>query len=80
MESHYKRIYTGPSVIADQIAARLKDLDIIPLLKDESESGRLAGFAPQVYGYIQVFVHEDELERSLIVLDEMGDILKEDEK
>ncbi|ETN95382.1 putative signal transducing protein [Zhouia amylolytica] len=77
MESHYKRIYTGPGVIADQIATRLKEVDIIPLLKDESESGRLAGFAPQVYGYIQVFVHEDELEKAQIIMDQMGDITKE---
>lgn len=79
MKSDYNRIYTGPGVIADQLVARLKDMDIIPLIKDESESGRLAGFAPQVYGYVQVFVHTDEMEQAKIILEEMQDKLEERE-
>lgn len=71
MESHFKRVYTGPLVDAKRIEAKLKEIDIIPVIKNESESGRLAGFAPPVFGQVQVFVHEDEFEKAETMLNKM---------
>lgn len=71
MESHFKRIYTGSLVNAQHIEEKLKEIDITPVIKNESESGRLAGFAPPVFGQVQVFVHEDEFERAEALLGEI---------
>jgi hypothetical protein len=71
MKSDFKRIYTGSLVNAQHIEDKLKEFDITPVIKDESESGRLAGFAPPVFGQVQVFVHEDEFEKATALLIEM---------
>jgi hypothetical protein len=71
MKSDFKRIYTGSLVNAQQIEEKLKEFDITAVIKDESESGRLAGFAPPVFGQVQVFVHEDEFEKATALLSEI---------
>lgn len=75
METHYKKIYTGPMVNAKLIESKLKEINITPIIKDESESGRLAGFAPPVFGQARVFVHEDEFVKAEALLkEELGEI------
>jgi hypothetical protein len=64
MKSDFKRIYTGSLVNAQHIEGKLKEFNITPVIKDESESGRLAGFAPPVFGQVRVFVHKDEFEKA----------------
>ncbi len=71
MESHFKRIYTGSLINAQQIENKLKEINITPVIKSESESGRLAGFAPPIFGQVQVFVHEDELKKAEALLSEI---------
>ena len=70
MKTHYKHIFTGPLVNAQLIEAKLNEIGISPLIRDESESGRLAGFAPPVFGQVQLFVHEDEADKAQPVIDE----------
>ncbi len=68
MESHYQRIYTGSFVIVNLIVDQLKDSNISPVIKDESESGRLAGFGASIQFQQQVYVHEDELDTAVKVV------------
>ncbi|UOB16958.1 putative signal transducing protein [Abyssalbus ytuae] len=77
MESHYKKIYTGPMVNAKLLENKLKEFDISPIIKDDTESGRLAGFAPPVFGQAQVFVHEDEYSKAHALLDEILDEIED---
>ena len=69
MESHYQRIYTGSFVIVTLLVSKLEEIGITPIIKDETESGRLAGFGPSVPGQQQVFVHEDELDKAVPIVE-----------
>ncbi len=46
----------------------LKNNDIEPILKNESESARLAGFGAPLSNFIQIFVHEDEEVKALALI------------
>ncbi|MGA1771357.1 MAG: DUF2007 domain-containing protein [Flavobacteriaceae bacterium] len=60
MEQVYVKIFTGSSIEVLGIKSCLEAVNIIPVIKDESESARLAGFgAPSEM--LQMFVHKDEL-------------------
>jgi hypothetical protein len=69
MESHYQRIYTGSFVIVTLLVSKLEEVGITPIIKDETESGRLAGFGPSVPGQQQVFVHDDELDKAVPIVE-----------
>ena len=58
MESNYIRIYTGSLVIVQLLIQKLEEVGITPVIKDESESGRLAGFGAAIPLAQEVFVHE----------------------
>ena len=64
MESHYIKIFTGSFIVVQRIISKLEDIGISPIIKDETESGRLAGFGPPIPGQQEMFVHEDELDKA----------------
>ena len=64
MDSNYTRIFIGNLAKAQSISSRLKEVDIIAVIKDEAESARLAGFASSMLGDAEVFVHNDELAKA----------------
>ncbi|WP_432411257.1 DUF2007 domain-containing protein [Rasiella sp. SM2506] len=55
------RIYTGPAMIAQGLRARLNDLGIEPIVKDDHQSGITSGFAVGVPGQVRMFIRKDEL-------------------
>jgi hypothetical protein len=69
METHYQRIYTGSFVIVTLLVSKLEEIGITPIIKDETESGRLAGFGPSVPGQQQVFVHDNELDKAVPIVE-----------
>jgi Putative prokaryotic signal transducing protein len=69
MESHYIKIYTGNFIIVQLITTKLEDIGIEPIIKDESESGRLAGFGASIQGQQEVYVHENELNKALPIVE-----------
>jgi len=64
-ESSYKTIFKGNFLIAQQITEALKEININAIVKDESESSRLAGFGTFNQGYQEILVHNSEYEKSL---------------
>ena len=68
MESHYNKIYTGSFVVVQLLTQRLKEAGISPVIKDETESGRLAGFGAGVPGQQELFVHEDEMDQAVPIV------------
>jgi len=68
MESNYTRIYTGSFIIAQLIISKLQDVGISPVVKDETESGRLAGFGASVIGNQELFVQKNELAKALPIV------------
>lgn len=72
MESNYRKIFTGDSFAANKIVSELHLIGIEAIIKDETESGRLAGFPSPAAGIIDLFVHKDEMEKAKVVLDRLS--------
>ncbi|TYB77323.1 DUF2007 domain-containing protein [Bizionia gelidisalsuginis] len=68
-DSEYVKIFTGNYIIVQMIKERLEDIGISPIIKDETESGRLAGFASALRGQPEVYVHEKELNKAVQVVE-----------
>lgn len=69
METHYTKIYTGNFILIQLMVSRLKEIGISAIIKDESESGRLAGFGASIQGLQELFVHNDELDKAVPVIE-----------
>lgn len=70
MESQgYIKIFSGNFIMAQRISVALEEQGISPITKDETESGRLAGFGPSISGFQELFIHEDELEKAQQIVD-----------
>ncbi|MCA0133127.1 putative signal transducing protein [Winogradskyella alexanderae] len=68
-DSEYTKIYYGNFILVTRIKDALENSDIIPIIKDEGESQRLAGYASLNQGYQEVFVHNDELEKATTIVE-----------
>lgn len=60
----YVKIYEGNFIIIQLMRKNLEDQGITPVIKDETESARLAGFGPTAYGHQELFVHKDEEDKA----------------
>ena len=67
----YCKIFSGQLIEIIKIKAELEKLNIIPIIKDKNESARLAGFG-SIFNVIEVFVHNDELNKSLVIISELN--------
>ena len=63
-QSSYRHLYTGSNIDVLALLNALADVGITPVVKDESESARLAGFGVTAPLMQRVFVHEDELDKA----------------
>lgn len=75
--SKTKRLYTGPSMLAKGLAARLNEIGIYPLERNDHDSSLMAGFTASIPYQTMVFVREDQWEAAKPVLE---DFLKEIEE
>ncbi len=76
-ESNYTKVYTGNPITAQLIVANLNDVDIRPIVKDESESARLAGFG--VIDPVQeIYVNNDELSTAKPIIERVLNSLEEE--
>lgn len=66
--TEYTKIYNGNFILVTRVKDELERLGIIPIIKDESESQRLAGYASMNQGFQEVFVHNDELKKALEIV------------
>jgi hypothetical protein len=69
-EKETVRIYTGPAMIAKGLVARLNEIGVSPVERNDNESSIQAGFTAGVPGQIMLYVRQDELERSRTVIEE----------
>ena len=70
-ESNYTKIYTGNFIITQLIVDRLQEKGISAIVKDESESGRLAGFMASIQGQQELFVNNEELDDAVHIVEEV---------
>lgn len=67
MPDSFSLLYTGSLVEVQRLKAILEENDIFPIIKDENESARLAGFgAPPMMQ--QLWVPASEVEKSKTLL------------
>jgi hypothetical protein len=67
-DSEYTKVYFGNFILVTRIQSELEKLGIVPIIKDEGESQRLAGYASMNQGYQEVFVHNDELDKATAIV------------
>ena len=68
MATDYIKVFGGNKIEAQRIKLTLQDNNIKAVIKDETESARLAGFGSPLPELIEVFVHKDEEEQSLALI------------
>lgn len=66
--SEYVKVYGGNFILANRVIAELQSVGIMPIVKDESESQRLAGYGSLNSGHQDIVVHRDELEKAIEVV------------
>ena len=69
MESDYIKIYSGNSMVSARIIKELEEIGIIPVVKDESESARLAGFPSTMQEIQEIYVQNSESGKAKIIID-----------
>jgi len=62
-----KRIFTGPSLVAGAITAELNDMGISPVVRNDMQSGAIAGFGGGVLDQVELLVREDQYEQAFEV-------------
>lgn len=68
MDTNYTRIFIGNPIEAQGIVASLEEVNIIAVVKNEEESARLAGFGASPQSSAEVFVHKDEYEKAMTIM------------
>jgi len=67
-DSNFIKIFTGNFIIVQRIVAELEKIDINAIVKDETESGRLAGFGAPIQGQQEIFINKDELDKAVEIV------------
>ena len=71
MPNDFILFYTGSSIDILALRSALENKNIQAIVKDNSESARLAGFGTPTPMLQQVFVHRDEIELAKNILAEV---------
>ena len=67
----YYLLFKGSSILILALTNALKREDIIPVIKDQGESARLAGFGVVSPLIQEVYIHQDELKNGKKVLEQL---------
>ena len=71
MSQTYKKLFHGTAIDVAKLCSVLDTLGIIPVVKDQAESARLAGFGTLSTDN-EVWVHPDEFEEAREIALELG--------
>ena len=69
--SNYTKVFSGNFIEVQMIISKLRANEVKAIVKNESESARLAGFAPPILGLVDILVHRDEIAKAKTVIDEI---------
>ncbi|WP_323787766.1 putative signal transducing protein [Psychroserpens sp.] len=75
-DTHYTKIFSGNFIVVQMLRDRLESNGITPIIKDESESGRLAGFGASIQGFQELYVSNEEKVKASAILKEVDEELK----
>lgn len=71
------RIYTGPTLIAKGLVARLNEIGISPIERNDHDSSLRAGFTMSIANQTMVFIRNDEVEKAQATIDEFLEVIGE---
>lgn len=71
------RIFTGPVLVAEALVGRLKEIDIIPIVRYDQQNAIMFGSGSDFADQVRVFIRKDELAKAQPVINEF---LKETEE
>jgi len=77
MDNNYIKVFEGNFIIVGLVKERLEEVGINAIIKDESESGRLAGFMSSIQGYQELYVHKNEVDKSIPIIEAMKNDFEE---
>lgn len=66
--TEYTKVYYGNFILVTRIKEELKHAGIVPIIKDEGESQRLAGYGSMNQGFQEVYVHNEEVDKAMVVV------------
>ncbi|MFK7782764.1 putative signal transducing protein [Psychroserpens sp.] len=78
-DTNYNKIFSGNFIIVQMIKDRLESEGISPIIKDESESGRLAGFGASIQGFQELYVSNEELTKANAIVETVNKDLENKE-
>ena len=61
---NYIKIFEGSFIVSNRLVNELQNINIFPIIKNEIESARLAGFGLVGLNSISVYVFKDEVEKA----------------
>ena len=64
-------VYSGSPMVIPLVSSALSNGKIYPIIKDEAESARLAGFGINSYEQ-KIFVNENEVKKALGVINSLN--------
>ena len=70
--TEYTKVYYGNFILVTRVKDELEANGIVPIIKDEGESQRLAGYASMNAGFQEVFVHNDELDKAMAIVNRVS--------
>jgi len=73
----YIKIFSGSFIVVQLVLDRLSSAGINAVVKDETESGRLAGFASSIPGFQELYVSKDEVEFAVPIVEEVNSELQQ---
>ena len=68
MKTTYSKLFAGSFIVAQRIIQNLKEQGISPIVKDETESARLAGFGTSTCGLQELYVNAYEKVKAETIL------------
>ena len=75
-DTNYTKLFSGNFIVVQMLRDRLESAGISPIVKDESESGRLAGFGASIQGFQELYVSNEEQVKAKAILKEVNEELK----
>jgi hypothetical protein len=69
--TEYTKIYYGNFILVTRVKDELERVGIIPIIKDEGESQRLAGYGSMNQGFQEVYVHNNELDKATAIVEQV---------
>ncbi|TXE15204.1 DUF2007 domain-containing protein [Seonamhaeicola algicola] len=67
--SNYIKVFTGDFITVQRMLTELETENIKAVVKDETESGRLAGFGAAIQGLQEIYVHTDEVDKAVVIIE-----------